>query len=235
MGAAGIKFTNQFVVTLHPSRAGGERFTGIHARDHGKRILALAGRTKFHQRATGVDQRNVRADASEGNRRPFMNLDAQAIRHESHDARRFHPRNLFQLQFALGKGNEKNVAADIFAHHFHDVRVRDVLSAANFDLIAGIDAKTPRALSVTVEAQAGGSENRKSKERHGDSLQPIGSLLRNGSAPDRDSLLSAQKWGFLLRFQIDEPRVVEGLTLESPMLRNIAGKRIQLFLYRAGT
>src|SRR5258707_12338486 len=164
-----------------------------------------------------------------------MNLDAQAIRHESHDARRFHPRNLFQLQFALGKGNEKNVAADIFAHHFHDVRVRDVLSAANFDLIAGIDAKTPRALSVTVEAQAGGSENRKSKERHGDSLQPIGSLLRNGSAPGRDSLLSAQKWGFLLCFQIDEPCVVEGLALESPMLRNIAGKRIQLFLYRAGT
>jgi hypothetical protein len=46
--------------------------------------------------------------------------------------------------------------------------------------------------------------------------------------------LSAQKWGFLLRFQIDKPCVVERLTLASLVLR-IAGKRIQLFLYRGGT
>jgi hypothetical protein len=46
--------------------------------------------------------------------------------------------------------------------------------------------------------------------------------------------LPTQKWGFLLRFQIDEPCVVEGLTLGSLALRN-AGKRIQLFLYRGGT
>jgi hypothetical protein len=46
--------------------------------------------------------------------------------------------------------------------------------------------------------------------------------------------LSAQKWRFLLRFEIDKPCVVEGLTLASLMLRN-AGKRIQLFLYRGGT
>jgi hypothetical protein len=54
--------------------------------------------------------------------------------------------------------------------------------------------------------------------------------LGKGSAPDRDSLLPAQKWGFLLRFQIDEPCVVEGLTLGS-----LVGKRIQLFLDRGGT
>jgi len=47
--------------------------------------------------------------------------------------------------------------------------------------------------------------------------------------------LSAHKRGFLLLFQAEETCVVEGLTLGSPMLRNIAGKRIQFFLYRGGT
>jgi hypothetical protein len=47
--------------------------------------------------------------------------------------------------------------------------------------------------------------------------------------------LAAQKWGFLLRVQIDEPCVVERLVLESLVLRNLARKRIQLFLDCAGT
>jgi hypothetical protein len=47
--------------------------------------------------------------------------------------------------------------------------------------------------------------------------------------------LPTQEWGFLLRFEIDEPRVVEKFPLGNPMLRSIAGKRIQFFLYRGGT
>ncbi len=105
-----------------------------------------------------------------------MNLDAQAIRHEAHHARRFHPRNLLQLLFALGKRNEKNVAANISAHDFHDLRVRDALGARDFDLIARNDAKTPRVLPVTVEARAGSSQNCKKDERQGDPLQPVSSL-----------------------------------------------------------
>jgi len=45
-----------------------------------------------------------------------------------------------QLAAALAQRNKENVAADISAHHFHDLRVRDVLGAADFDLVAGIDA-----------------------------------------------------------------------------------------------
>ena len=91
----------------------------------------------------------------------------------------------------------------------------DVLGAGDFDLIAGIDAKTPGVLPVTVEARAGSSQNRKNDERQDNPHQPVGSLWGKGSAPDRDALLPAQKWGFLLRFQIDEPCVVERLTLGS--------------------
>src|ERR1035441_8742334 len=159
-----------------------------------------------------------------------MNLDAQAIRYESHHARRFHPRNLLQLLFALGQRNEKNVAANISAHHFQHLRVRHVLRAADLNLIAGIDSKTPRMLPVTVEAESGSSQNRKDDERQCHPLQRVGSLFGKGSAPDRYSFLSAQEWGFLLRFQIDEPCVVEGLSLGS-----LVGKRIQLFLDRGGT
>ena len=106
---------------------------------------------------------------------------------------------------------------------------------ADFNLIAGIDAKTPRVLPVAVEAQAGSAQNRQNDERQDNPHQPIGSLLGKRSAPDRDALLSAQKWGFLLRFQIDEPCVVEGLALGSLRAEKLAGKRIQLFLDRGGT
>ena len=112
--------------------------------------------------------------------------------------------------------------------------MRDVLCAGDFDLIAGLDAKTPRVLAIIVEARGGSSQNRKSDERQDNPLQPGGSSFGKRSAPDRDAFLPTQKWGFLLRFQIDEPCVVEGLMLGSLALRN-AGKRIQLFLYRGGT
>ncbi len=88
-------------------------------------------------------------------------------------------------------------------------------------------------LAVAVEAQAGNSQNRKNDERQRDPHQPISSPL-GGSAADRDALLPAQKRGFLLRFQIDKPRVVERLALGSLVLRNFVGKRIQIFLDRGG-
>ena len=53
-------------------------------------------------------------------------------------------------------------------------------------------------------------------------MQPVSSLFLDLSAADRNTLLPAQKWGFLLRFQVDEPRVVEGLPLGSLTLRHLA-------------
>jgi hypothetical protein len=58
----------------------------------------------------------------------------------------------------------------------------------------------------------------------------MGSLFGESSAPYRDSLLPAQEWGFLLRFQVDEPCVVEDLPLG-----RLIGKWIQLFLDRGRT
>src|SRR5208337_3826284 len=188
-----------------------------------------------HQRAPGVDQRNVRADAGKSHRSALVNLDAQPIGDKTHHTRRFHPRDLFQLLFALSQRNEENVAANISAHHFHDLRVRDVVSAGDLDLIARIDAKAPGVFPVAIDGRARSAQNPQNDERQDHPHQPVGSLWGKGSAPDRDALLTSQEWGFLLLFfQIDEPCVVERLTLASLALRN-AGKRIQLFLYRGGT
>ncbi len=190
----------------------------------------LAGGGEFHQVAPGIDQRNVGADAGKRHRRTFMNFDAYAIGHEAHHARRFHPRNLFQLLFALAQGNEKNVAADISAHDFHDLRVRHVLRSRHFNLIAGVDAKTPGMLSIIVERRPGGRGYGQHRQRHRQPAQTNGRLFGKGTTPDRDALLTAQEWGFLLRLQIDETSVVERLALGS-----LVGKRIQLFLNRGGT
>ena len=209
---------------------------GIHTCDHREGILVLSARRQLHQVATGIDQRNVRTDPGERDGRSLLNFDAQPIWHETHYAGRLHPGNLLELLFALGQWNEKDVAADVSAHHLHDLSVRHVLGAGNFNLIAGIDAKTPVMLSVAVEDRARRSQHCKNNECQGDPLQPIGSFLGERSAPDRDSLLSAQEWRFLLRFEIDQTCVVERFPLESPFIMlSSYGKRIQLFLDGSGT
>ena len=93
----------------------------------GKEYLCLPPGRKFHQIAAGVDERDVRADAGEGHWRALVNLDAQAVRNKAHHAGRLDPRNLLELLFATGERNEEDIAADVAAHHFHDLSVRDVL------------------------------------------------------------------------------------------------------------
>src|SRR6266853_2649327 len=132
---------------------------------------------QLHQCAARVDKRNMRADASKRDRRAFMNFDAQAIWHKTHYARRFHPWNLLKLLLPLSQRNKKNVAAYIAAHHFHDLRVSDVIGASNFDLIAGIDTETPGMFSVAVQVYGGSSQNRKRDDRRGYPHQPVGSFF----------------------------------------------------------
>ena len=133
--------------------------------------------------------------------------------------------------------NEENVAADVAAHHFHDLRVRHVLGAGDLDLIARVDAETPGVLAITVEARRRSAQNCKNDERQRDPLQAIGGLFGERSAADRDSFLPAQKWGFLLRFQIDDACVVERLALDGSLVVRMrhSRKRIQLFLDGGGT
>ena len=96
----------------------------------------------------GIDQRDVRTNAGKGHRRSLVNLNAQAVREQSASRSPIRPRNLLQLLLALGERDEENVAADIAAHDFHDLRVRYVFSAGDFNLIARIDAEAPGVLAV---------------------------------------------------------------------------------------
>ena len=69
----------------------------------GKEYLCFGAGLKVHQVAAGVDEGNVRADAGKGDRRALVNLDAQAVGHETHHAGRFDPGNLLELLFAVGQ------------------------------------------------------------------------------------------------------------------------------------
>jgi hypothetical protein len=53
-----------------------------------------------------------------------------------------------------------------------------MLSARDFNLIAGIDAETPRMFAVAVERCRNRTENRKQENRDRDPLQTMGCLFR---------------------------------------------------------
>ena len=229
-GSAGIEVANQSVVVFHARGASRERLSGVHAGDYGERILVLAAGSKFHQRSSGVDERDVGTDAGEGYGSAFVDLDAEAVGDKAHHAGGFDPGNLFELLLTEREGDKENVAADVAAHHVHDLGVGNVRGALNFDLIAGIDAEAPGMLSVVVESEGGGAENYENEERQGDPLQAIGSFFREGSSADGDTLLPAQEGRFLLSFEVDEPRVIESVPVGS-----FVGKRVEFFLNRGGT
>ena len=98
-----------------------------------------------------VDQRHARPHPGECHWRALVNFHLQAVGHKPHHAGRFHPWNLLQLRLLLRQRNEKNVAADVGAHHFHDLRLGHVLHARDFDVVARFHAEAPRALAIVIQ------------------------------------------------------------------------------------
>jgi len=83
-----------------------------------------------------------------------------------------------------------------------------MLRASHFDLVARVDAETPRVLAVTVEVHPATPKTaigRAPAQPH----DPVGSLLGVIRAGRKRAFARAEM-GFLLRFQIDKPRVVKG-------------------------
>ena len=103
---------------------------------------------QLHQRAAGIDQQNARADAGEGDRSALVNFNLEAVGDEAHHAGRLDPGNLFELRLLLRERDEENVAANVGAHHFHDLRLGHVLHAGDFDVVARLDAEAPGVLAV---------------------------------------------------------------------------------------
>ena len=200
--ATGVELLHQVVVVLHAGGARRERLAGIHAGNHRERIFFLGVRRQFHERAASIDQGDARSDARKGNRRALVDFHTQAIGHKTHHAGRFNPGNLFELKFALREWDKENVAADVAAHHFHHLRLGDMLCAGNFNLVAGVDAKTPGVFSVAIERDRNRAGNCHDENSKRNPLQSIGSLFGKRTSACRDSFLSAEEWRFLLRFEI---------------------------------
>ena len=109
---------------------------------------------QLHQRAAGVNQKDPRANARKCHRRPLMNLDLQAVGHEPHHAGRLDPRDLFQLSFLLAQRYKKDVATNVGAHDFHDLRLGHVLHALDVDVVARLDAEAPRTFAVVIQRRS---------------------------------------------------------------------------------
>ena len=108
-------------------------------------------RRQLHQRSASVDQRHARSHARERHRSALVNFDLQAVGNKAHHAGRFHPRNLLQLRLLLRQRNKKNVAPNVGAHHFHDLRLGHVLHARDFNVVARFHAEAPRVLAVVIQ------------------------------------------------------------------------------------
>jgi len=72
-----------------------------------------------------------------------VNFNFEPVGYEPHHTGGFDPCNLFQLGFPLGQGYEENIAADVAAHHFHNLRAAHVLQAADVDVVARFHAESP--------------------------------------------------------------------------------------------
>ena len=111
-------------------------------------MRAFAG--DIHHHASGIDQRDFGTDAHKCQRSTLHDIHAKAIGQQAHYRGRFHPGDLFQLLLALAERDKKNVAADVGAEDFHHLAMRNVVNAGNFQVVAGINAETPRAGAVSI-------------------------------------------------------------------------------------
>ena len=146
----GIEVSYEFVINPHSRCPRGERFSRVHAENDRKRIFALSRRGQFHKNAGRIDQADARTDPRESDWSALVNFYLEPIGSKPHDTGGFHPWNLLELCFPLREGHEVNVAPDVAAHHFHDLRPSHILDASNLDVIARFDAEAPRALAVAV-------------------------------------------------------------------------------------
>ena len=148
------------------------------------------------------------ANARECHRCALVDFNFEAVGNESHDAGRLHPGNLLELRLALGQRDEKDVAADVAAQNFHHLRTSDVVRAGNLDVVAGLNAKAPGTLAVAVERRSGHPSRAQKDKRQDSPLQPIDRFFGEGTAPNRDAFLPAQKRRLLIRIQVEQACVI---------------------------
>ena len=195
-------------------------------------------RRQLHQRSASIDQRHSRPDPGKCHRRALVDLDLQAVGNKSHHAGRFHPRNLLQLRLLLRQRNEKDVAPDIGAHHFHDLRLGHVLHAGDFNVVARFHAEAPRVLAIVIQPGRAESGHAHRASRHGGPQQTVCSFLRKRTSAGGDPLLPAQKRRFLVHIQVDQTRVVHLQIMPAQIMETLARRFsagwVQLFLQDGG-
>ena len=159
----------------------------------------------------------------------LVNLDFQAVGYKAHHAGRLNPRDLLQLRPLLGQRDEEDVAPDVGAHHLHDLRLGHAFHARDFDVIARLHPKAPRALAIVVKPAGAQSRRAQYPGRNDGPFQPVCSFFGKSATAGWDTLLPAQKRRFLIHVQVDQARVVNLLARRLLVVSPSAG-RVQLFL-----
>src|SRR5205823_6743027 len=113
----------------------------------------------------------------ESHRRALMNRDSQVVRHEAHDARRLDPGNMLELRLTLSEGDKENVAANVAAHYFENLRAGNVLDPVGFNVVAGFDAEAPRVFAVAVHRSRTDYSEKQGKAKRTDPSQSSSSLF----------------------------------------------------------
>src|SRR5882724_11324841 len=204
VAAFGIEFSNQLVVDLHAGCARGKRLRIARPGDDRERILRLVVRRNLHDVPGVVDQPDVRADTDKRHGCALEHRHLKPVRHKPHDGRRFHPWNLLELFAAFIERDEEDVTANVAAENIHHLASGDVLHTGNFNLVAGVDAKPPRALAIAVNEGISYAECYQRADCKAQPLEQVSGFLRKGAAAGGDAPLLSKKRSGILFVEVRE-------------------------------
>jgi len=157
---SGVQLGEEAAVDGHAGGAGGSGVSGIDAGDDGEGVVLLGHGSGGHseQDAAGVDEADLGALTDEGDGLALDELDADLVWEDAHDGGALDPGDLLELMAALGKGDEEDVAADVFSEDGEHVGAGDLGEAGGVDVGGAGDAEACVALDVGLEQVGGGAE-----------------------------------------------------------------------------
>src|SRR5580692_6387333 len=204
--AARIQFLHEARIDLHARRTNRNRIVVGNAHDYRERIPRLI-RGQFHDHPVSVDHLDMRIDLDEGHRGSFRHDDLDAVRQQTHDSSRLHPRNLLELFLSLLKWNKEDVAIDVARHDVKDLRARNIVHAGNADVVAGVEAKAPGLRAIMLQSKPDNSDDKGDGGNFQDHANAARGIAWQGSTANGNTLLAAQKWRLGLFIQVEHALV----------------------------
>ena len=157
MLAVRIQFRHQAQVHGHARLARFRGIAGVEARHHRERIVplghGLGGHTQQH--SVRVDEPDGLAALRKRHRLPLHHRDANLVRQHAHHARVLDPGNTLEFTPSLVQRDKKDVAADVFPKHGHQIGPAQLREAGSLNVAGASDTETRVAFNIMREHEAG--------------------------------------------------------------------------------